>query len=183
MCIVPIITVAFVWTNEFHGLIWKQIYLNNNGIVIVKHGLWFWIHAAYSDSLNLISIIITVRFLRFKAPLYGKQFEYLVFSMMFVMIVNAMYVLKIGSDIDMTPIAWGISSLFILRALFMNKLFDLVPIARSTLVENMIDGIVVLDINNRIIDINHKARKIFNCEVIDMLVKGFQNFLTLGMII
>ncbi|MDR3600061.1 MAG: histidine kinase N-terminal 7TM domain-containing protein [Desulfosporosinus sp.] len=165
--IIPVITVILVWTNDFHGLIWQTVSMGNVGrfyYLTVKHGLWFWIHAAYSDGLNLFSVVLIIRFWRKKAPLYGRQFRYLALSILFVMLVNVAYVLGIGPHIDTTPIAWSISSLFITWKLFRNNLFDLVPIARSSVMESMTDCIVVLDLKNRIVDMNPSTRHIFNCK-------------------
>jgi diguanylate cyclase (GGDEF)-like protein/PAS domain S-box-containing protein len=39
-------------------------------------------------------------------------------------------------------------------------LLDLVPIARDMLIENMNDGVIVLDANNRIVDVNPAARQL-----------------------
>jgi diguanylate cyclase (GGDEF)-like protein len=49
-------------------------------------------------------------------------------------------------------------------ALIRYRLFDLVPIARSLIIDKMSDGVVVLDAQNRVIDINSAAR----------LLTGFQ---------
>jgi len=176
LCIIPVISVILVWTNDFHGLIWQHISVGKLNSLTVKHGLWFWVHAAYSDGLNLFSVFLTIRFWRRNAPLYGKQFRCLAFSMLFVMLVNATYVLGIGPHIDTTPIAWGISSLFITWALFRNKLFDLVPIARNRVMESITDGIVVLDLKNRIVDMNPSARYIFDCEAAQTIGRSAADF-------
>lgn len=53
-------------------------------------------------------------------------------------------------------IAWG---------LFRLGLFNIVPIARDTIIEGMRDGIIVLDTNNHLIDMNHVAERIIDCPV------------------
>ncbi|MDR3602578.1 MAG: histidine kinase N-terminal 7TM domain-containing protein [Desulfosporosinus sp.] len=169
-CIIPIITVILVWTNEFHGLIWQHVSINIDGTLARTWGVWFWVHAAYSDGLNIFSVFLIIRFWRIKAPLYDKQFRYLAFSMifiiiiMFIMFINAVYTLGIGPSFDPTPIVCGISSLFITWALFRNNLFDLVLIARNRVMESMTDCIVVLDLKNRIVDLNPSTRYVFHCE-------------------
>lgn len=178
--VIPILTIIFVWTNDFHGLIWKYVYINTNNIpstLSVKHGYWFWIHAVYSDGMNLLSIILTVKFWVNKAPLYGRQFAYLTVSMLFVILANAAHIFGIGPKIDTTSIAWGISSVFITWALFRNKLFDIVPIARNRIMESMADGILVMDSENRIVDMNFSALKIFNCEAVKSIGVSVFDFL------
>lgn len=166
MSIIPIITVILVWTNELHGLIWTNMYIDNEGNIhtlVASHGLWFWVHAVYSDFVNLFSVAGIIRFWRRKAPLYKKQLRYLAYSMLFVILINGLYVFRIGPKFDTTPIAWGISSVFITFGFFRNKLFDLVPIARSRIMEGMSEAIVVFDLKNRIVDINPVAVEVYHC--------------------
>ena len=60
-------------------------------------------------------------------------------------------------DLDLTPLAFSVSEPFLAYALFRFRLLDLVPIARSVLVDRMTDAIIVLDRQNRILDINMAA--------------------------
>jgi PAS domain S-box-containing protein len=168
LLIIPVITIILIWTNELHGLIWSKVYMSTEGTfhtILVQHGLWFWVHAIYSDGVNLFSTVFAIAFWKREAPFYGKQYRSLAISMIFVMLVNLLYVFGIFTVLDPTPIAWGISSVFITKALFQNKLFDLVPIARNRVFESMSEGIVVIDICNRIVDINPAALSIFNCSM------------------
>jgi PAS domain S-box-containing protein len=161
LSLIPLITISLVWTNDFHRLIWQNLYLNGDGTLTPQWGLWFWVHAVYSEGLNLFSVILLMHFRQRSATLYSKHFKYLAFSMIFIMVVNAIYTLGIGPVIDLTPIANGMANLFITWALFRNKLFNIVPIARTRIMESISDGIVVLDLDNRIIDVNPAARLIF----------------------
>lgn len=167
LSIIPVITVILVFTNTLHGLIWSQMQLKtvqHFSVLSAEYGPWFYVHAIYSDGLNAMSVILSVRFWHKKAPLYGNHYASLSLSMLFVMLVNLAYVLKIGPPIDLTTIAWGFSSLFITRALFWNKLFDLMPIARERLMENVGSGVVILDLKSRVADINPVAAAIFSCQ-------------------
>lgn len=164
LCIIPIVTVILVFTNSLHGLIWMNIHIKtvqNLAVLSEEHGLWFYVHAAYSDGLNVISVILAVRFWHRKAPLYGNHYASLSFSMLFVILINLAFVLRIGPPVDLTPIAWGFASLFITRALFWNKLFDLMPIARERIMESLSLGIVILDLKGRIADFNPAAATLF----------------------
>ena len=58
---------------------------------------------------------------------------------------------------DIAPITLAIGNLVVAWGLFRYRLFDVVPIAREHIVENMVDPVLVLDNNNRILDINKAA--------------------------
>jgi PAS domain S-box-containing protein len=58
---------------------------------------------------------------------------------------------------DITPFAFTIGNLIVAWGLFRYGLFDIAPIAREQLLENIDDLIIVLDPRNRIVDINKAA--------------------------
>jgi len=47
----PLITIALVWTNAWHGLIQRNVSLDTAGpfrVIAKAYGPWFWVHALYS---------------------------------------------------------------------------------------------------------------------------------------
>ena len=48
--------------------------------------------------------------------------------------------------LDITTLSFTFIALVLAWLVFGNRLFDLIPIARNTLVENMTDGVIVLDL-------------------------------------
>jgi PAS domain S-box-containing protein len=58
---------------------------------------------------------------------------------------------------DMTPFTFALGNLIITWGLFNYRLFDLVPIARDTVLDTMADPVVVLDVRNRVLDLNPAA--------------------------
>ncbi len=72
---------------------------------------------------------------------------------------NILYVFGFSpvNGLDITTLSFTFIALVLAWLVFGNRLFDLIPIARNTLVENMTDGVIVLDPEDRIIDINPSA--------------------------
>lgn len=60
---------------------------------------------------------------------------------------------------DLSPFFGGIGNLILAWGLFRFRMFEFLPIARETIVENMDDVVVVLDARDRIVDINKQALK------------------------
>jgi PAS domain S-box-containing protein/putative nucleotidyltransferase with HDIG domain len=58
---------------------------------------------------------------------------------------------------DVSPITFAIGNLIVAWGLFRYHTFDIVPIARDIVVENMHDLVAVLDAKNRIVDVNRVA--------------------------
>ena len=66
------------------------------------------------------------------------------------------------SGCDLTPLIFGAVVLIFIWFSFRYQYIDLVPIARSTLIDNLEVGFLFLDIFNRIVDINPKAKNFLN---------------------
>ncbi len=70
--------------------------------------------------------------------------------------------IRITMQRDITPFSLAAGNLIVAWGLFRYKLFDIAPIARERIVENMIDPVIVLDPQNRVVDINHAALSILD---------------------
>lgn len=55
---------------------------------------------------------------------------------------------------DLAPLGYSLGGLVLAWGLFRYRLFDIVPVARDKVIENMIDGVLVLDTQGRIVDAN-----------------------------
>ena len=73
---------------------------------------------------------------------------------------NAVFILGIGPDslhIDPTPFILTLSGLLIGWSVFQGRLFDIVPVGHDTVIRNMPDGVIFLDAEDRVLDINPAA--------------------------
>ena len=61
--------------------------------------------------------------------------------------------------VDVSAITTALGWLVFSVALFHFRTFDLAPIARDRLVERMVDGMLVLDAQDRVVDLNPAARR------------------------
>jgi PAS domain S-box-containing protein len=90
----------------------------------------------------------------------------------------------------MTPPAFVISGILLTLGLFRFRILDIVPIARDAVIENINDGVIVLDTQKRILDINCAAQMITACPVssligihidkLDNVLPGLKNHLVNG---
>jgi len=75
---------------------------------------------------------------------------------------NAIYMLRpwpIPHGLDLTVLAFPISGVFLAYGAFRYQILDVVPIALRCAVKGMRDGIIVLDPQNRVVEINPAARR------------------------
>jgi len=86
-----------------------------------------------------------------------------------------MYIFNLlpGYRIDFTPSAFTVSGLAIALGLFRFHLMDIIPIARETAIEDMSDGVIVLDPQNRLVDINPAALLIIGRSLVEVIGQPF----------
>ncbi|QIA08420.1 histidine kinase N-terminal 7TM domain-containing protein [Draconibacterium halophilum] len=181
--IIPIITLVLVFTNDKHGLIWKNYSLNSStNILHYQHGIWFWIFDIYTFTLiawgifNLISSIST--FTRF----YQKQIRLLIIASLIPVIANLMYIFNINPvpGFDWTTVSFVVTGLIIAFGIFRYKIFELIPLAREKLLTTMNEGVLVINTNGIIEEVNPALIKIFNLNektiIHSNFIKTFKNY-------
>ena len=161
--LLPLITLLMVWTNNLHHLHWSFLTpLPGSTRLVYGHGPWFWVHAAYSYLLILLSTLLLISAsLRFPRA-YLRQTIGLLAGAILPWVANLLYLLHIEpfASLDLTPLGFALTGLIYAWTLFRFKLFDLVPVARGALVDRMSDGLLVLDGHNRVMDINPAALRL-----------------------
>lgn len=174
LAIEPLVILSLVWTNETHLLIWRTTELVTSGSFAFlqnTYGVAFWIHAAYSYLLVLISTIVLVRTLLRSQQVYRRQAIALLLGAFAPWIGNALYLSGLNPfpHLDLTPFAFTLTGMAISWDLFRYRLLDIVPVARDAVIENMSDGVIVLDAQNRVVDINPAAQRIINRTASDVI--------------
>ncbi len=167
--IIPILTLCLVTTNEWHGLIWSSIVpvSNNPGAwLIYNHGSAFLINIAYAYLLTIAGALWLLFFALRSHHLYKKQVGILVVGVAIPFSGNLLYILKLNPwpGLDFTPLSFALSGLLFMWGLFNNQLFNITPIARELLIERMKEGIIVLNQENQILDMNPSACNLFDCD-------------------
>ncbi len=165
LAVEPAITVVLAWTSEFHGLIRQNVYLDTAGpfpVIGKTYGPWFWVHVAYSYVLFATCIYLSVAALRRAPRLYRRQTLTILVGFFLPLIWNVLYNLGLSPvpRHDLAPAVLGLSGIVVGFGLFRFRLFDIGPIARDTVIDSMDDGMVVLDDQNRIVDLNPAAEKL-----------------------
>src|SRR5689334_10081444 len=162
---IPVITLILAFTNEKHGLIWPSISSSSDvpgANLIYGHGPAFWLILIY-NYIGLIIGTFTIIDSALRArDIYRWQMVGLVISALIPWVGNIIYVSNLSPvpGLDLTPLGFTLSAITISFSIFYFGLFDLVPIARDQLVESLMDGVLVLDTNSRVADINPRAREL-----------------------
>ncbi|MCK9640758.1 MAG: ATP-binding protein [Prolixibacteraceae bacterium] len=160
--LVPTITLLLAFTNEKHLLVWSgysEIDAQTN-IMMYYHGFWFWVgYLAYNYLLLILSTLNILIFIVKRDKTFSLQGWLLLFAGLCPWVGSALYLidLNIVPGLDLTPLSIVLSSILMAYSIFYSRFLDLIPVARETLVETMSDGLLVLDNQDRIQDINPAA--------------------------
>jgi PAS domain S-box-containing protein len=162
---VPTITLLMVWTNGWHHLHYASVAVDNSGpfpLLAIKVAIWYKIHTVYFYLVLGWGMYLIISRFRKADGFIKRQNRIILFGTLVPWLVNLSYLLDLRPfrHLDLTPFAFIASSLIIAIGLLNFKLFDIVPIARSKIVEALQEGILVLDAQNRVVDINPEMRKI-----------------------
>jgi len=162
LAVPPALTLALVFTNEAHGLIWRETTLVSSGPLVavdVVHGLGFWAWCAYAYALLLAGGALVVTMLVRSGDLYTKQGWALMFGMLAPWLGNALYLSGLFPvpGLDPTPFFFLITGAATALATSRFGLLDVVPVARAAVVEGLEDGVIVLDDRDRVLDLNAAA--------------------------
>ncbi len=169
--IIPVISCIMAITNSFHHLLWSDIYLIKSSIgalAIYERGVYFWVHVSYSYISLIFGMIILFRNIFLYKKIYSLQIRIIFLASILPMVGNLFYVLYPGiqNRVDFTPISFIVTGFFVIFAIFRYQFLDMAPIARGFLIDNMDDGMMFLDKNNRISDFNIVLTKIFRKKII-----------------
>lgn len=161
LLIEPVICFILLWTDPWHDLFFGGKRALNT-VMILDAGPVHWANIYYSYLLILIAFLILVVTFRRSKGVYQRQAAMILAAAVVPWLVHVGFVLSGGGllpNADMTPFIFSFTALFIAFALIRYRLLDIVPIARSALIESMGEGVLVLDSNDRIVDVNPAARR------------------------
>jgi diguanylate cyclase (GGDEF)-like protein/PAS domain S-box-containing protein len=164
--IVPALTQVLAWTNEHHGLIWRHFWLDSSGPYLLTgrtHGVWYWVFLVFGYSLNFTSMYLLFRVLFRRRGIYRWQAGAMLVGCTVPFIGNAMHAFGVGPlhQLDLTVFGFSVTGFTMGIGLFRFQLPDIVPIARDVALEGMGDGVVVLDLNRAVVEVNPAAAAIF----------------------
>ncbi len=166
LILLPALCVLLIATNELHGWVWQGFLPVENNVVVFEHGPGFvWLAAV--GYLMIASLIGTLWLASRKgSEISRRQNRLLLYAIIFPIIANLVYLygVKGTEGVDWSSVTFSISGFLFLRALYGAHLLDITPIARDKLVANLSDGMIVLDVQNRIIDINRAAADMLQSE-------------------
>ncbi|HSL29364.1 MAG TPA: diguanylate cyclase [Anaerolineales bacterium] len=159
LSIQPLVSLLIVWTNPFHQLYYVSInaILENDFLTgELIRGPWYFVNVVYSYVMIAVSMIVLGLNAVRSGPMYRHQYRLVLLGSLvpWVSSIYSEYRFESWGGLDLAPITFGLSGIIFVLAILRVRFLDLIPVARSYVIENMSDGILVVDTLNRIVDIN-----------------------------
>ncbi|MFY7734214.1 MAG: histidine kinase N-terminal 7TM domain-containing protein [Bacteroidia bacterium] len=164
---ISIIEFTLVISNNYHKLQYKTVTIDNSdGIPLLSFspGIVYIIHTVYFYCMLIFGMYLLINTLVKGYFIYKKQYISIILAALIPWITNLIYIVgyRPFGHIDLTPYAFIITSSTIAFSLLRHSLFNLIPIAREKVIENMSEGVIIIDSQHRILDINSVVLKFLN---------------------
>jgi len=160
--LIPVIVIIMAFTNEWHGLLWPNIIPISNqpgAILIYEHGPVFFINMIYSFSLAVIGLIILTKRLITSSRKYRQQISILILVGLIPLIFSSLYAFHVLPivGLDFSPFALVIAGMLLALSIFRFHFLDILPVAHKILFKNMVNGVLVFDDNEKLMEVNSAA--------------------------
>lgn len=173
LAVEPLITLLLIFTNRFHHLYYASAvrpWIEAGGFLYLGFdpGPYFWLHTIYSYALIVVGSVMLLLSAWWMRGLYRKQAFILLAAVVVPWLSNLIFIaspaFELSLHLDLTPIFFSISGVLLVIGVFRFRLLDLTPLARDVLFEVLEDALIVIDMENRVMDLNPAACRLFGVE-------------------
>ncbi len=165
--LIPLITFGMAITNDYHGLLWSAVLPNPDRYPVrylYYHGIWFWIAIIYFYLCLVTGTVLLIFDAIRQQHVYRQQAIAILIGVPIPWITNILYISGNSPlpGVDLSPIFFSVTGLVLAVGIYRFQLFNLLPIARNRIIEELQDGLIVLDPRGRIVDMNPMASKMLH---------------------
>ncbi len=161
----PVLFFALAVTNGLHGTVWTDLEVLTTELGVIgalAFGPLYYAHIVFAYAIVGIGVLmIAARLLRVSARRRG-QHALLLLAVFPPFLSHISYTLEASpiAGLDVTPFVFALSAIIFGFAIFRFSLLDRSVLARERALEEMGDGVIVVDGDGRVEDINAIARRV-----------------------
>ncbi|WP_254838184.1 histidine kinase N-terminal 7TM domain-containing protein [Natronomonas marina] len=153
----------FVTSGLLDGLVYAGFETARVGsatVIDVQYGPWFFVNAVYSYVLLLGAMGMYVSEFLQRTGTYRRQTGGLIVALAVPWAMNGIYLAGF-SPIDLTAFGFTVTAVAFFAQFYWFRLLDVVPVARSTAIEHIDSGYLVVDTESRVLDANEAGAGLF----------------------
>lgn len=156
------VMVLLAWTDPWHHWVYPQRYLIDSGslpMLGLSHGPLWWGIIAYQYLLLTLLAVVLVRQVGISSRMGRAQALVILVALGVVWLLNAIYVSGHSPvpNMDIGPLAFILVALSMAWGFFRYNLLEVLPIAKTEIFYSLDLPILVVDANDRIVEINPMA--------------------------
>jgi len=160
----PLLLLPIVLTDHLTHLWWTQLWLEDfQGQPVMRsiHGLPYYVHVTIGYAYVVLGLWFYVRLYQRTDRLYRLQAGFMIVAATIPLVANIL------TQLNLSPLPWGLDPFFFVLAggilavsILRYRFLDIVPIARQAIIEQVPEGVIVVDEAQRIVDANPAARSL-----------------------
>ncbi|MCX6122984.1 MAG: ATP-binding protein [Ignavibacteriales bacterium] len=184
LSVFPALSAGLILTNEIHGLVWNpasiaRIVNITTFVSITDARIWYWLFVAYSYLLMGVGCFFLIRLLILSHGIYGWQAGAVVFAAILALLGVLLDFLVMSPLPPFAATALGMAAGSITVAFLLPSLRrrDLIYISRRAIIDSISDSIMVVDGENRIVEMNPSAEKLISELASQAIGKHIDQFL------
>ncbi len=160
---IPLATVFFTFTNSRLHLMWESVTLHPSGYLLrLDYGPWFWIHTIYSFGLVTSAAFLLVRALPYLPRPQRFPIIVVIIGILSTVVFSILYVSGTLPEWMLNPslLTGAFTVLALAWSFGRRELLHTIPVDRGLLLDALDDGLLVLNPEGYITDVNHVAARI-----------------------
>lgn len=178
--IIPALSLLFIWSNAWFHFQYSSIQTASvsGGPLVIERGWWYSVTNTHAYVINIVCIVLLARQAFQYRNIYRRQMFTLLIAVLIPVFVNLLYQLAPSTilafpmlRVDLTPISFTLSTGLIAFGIFGLRIFDLVPIARYTVLEHIPEMVFVVDAHDRVLDANTTAQRMLGKQIYEIVGK------------
>ena len=163
--LIPAMTVILLWTDHYHDVFFggKRV---PGATDIFEGGPWYYVGLIYFFAMVIAGyIFMLIGYFR-QHGIYRRQSLLIMLGSLIAPAVGLLGVLGLSPlpGLDLIPMVFTILGVFYTLGLLRLSMFDIVPVAKQIVFDTMQEGMLVIDHQFRLVEMNASAEKLLQCE-------------------
>jgi signal transduction histidine kinase len=163
LAVPPLAVIVLLANRDTHNLVryYPPSAAADPADAIAQVGRLFWPFLVYANLLVWGCTALFVWTLTRLSRRYWRQSLVLIVAVLLPSVANGLHNLNVGpfGRVELTPFLFVLTGAVLVWGMFRFRLLDLAPIARSSVFETMLDGVLVLDPYGRVVNLNPAAER------------------------
>jgi diguanylate cyclase (GGDEF)-like protein len=161
--IVPVATAILVFTYPFNGIYFGESSFTASPVplLVFSGSVFRTVYFIYSYSLMLAAFSICIVYRSKRDQLFKKHSLYVLIAMAIPLLGNLLTAFMRLFPIDLTSTFAGAMGTILAYTLVFTGVFQVAPLAREEIVENMQDGFILISPVGGFLDANRSAKRLF----------------------